>query len=145
MLLNCGVGEDSWESPRLQGDQSSPSKGNQSWIFIGRTDAEAEAPIIWPPNKLTHWKRSWCWEGLRAGEDGGNRDRNGWMASLTQWTWIWASSGTWWRTGKTGILSSMGLQKIGHNWVTKQQELGNAIHLWHSSWYSGLGCKSHLQ
>jgi len=49
MLLNCGVGEDSWESPGLQGDQTSP-KGNQSWIFIGRTDAEVEAPILWPPD-----------------------------------------------------------------------------------------------
>ena len=50
MLLNCGAGEDSWESFGLQGDPTSPSKRNQSWIFIGRTDAEAEAPILWPPD-----------------------------------------------------------------------------------------------
>ena len=50
MLLNCGVGDDSWESLGLQGDPTSPSKENQSWIFIGRTDAEAETPILWPPD-----------------------------------------------------------------------------------------------
>ena len=50
MFLNCGVGEDSWESLGLQGDPTSPSKGNYSWIFIGRTDVEAETPILWPPD-----------------------------------------------------------------------------------------------
>ena len=50
MLLNCGVGEDSGESLGLQGDPTSPSKGVQSWVFTGRTDAEAETPILWPPN-----------------------------------------------------------------------------------------------
>ena len=50
MLLNCGVGEDSWESLGLQGDKSVHPKGNQSCIFIGKTDAEAEAPILWPPD-----------------------------------------------------------------------------------------------
>ena len=50
MLLNCGVGEDSWESLELQRDQPLNPKGNQSWIFIGRTDVEAEIPILWPPD-----------------------------------------------------------------------------------------------
>ena len=50
MLLNCGVGEDSWESLGLQGDWTSQSKGNQPWIFIGKTNVEAEAPILWPPD-----------------------------------------------------------------------------------------------
>ena len=54
MLLNCGVGEDSWESLGLHGDQTVHPKRNQSWIFIGRTDAEAEAPILWPPN-VKNW------------------------------------------------------------------------------------------
>ena len=59
-------------------------KGNQSWIFIGRTDAEAEAPILWPPNaESTHWKRPWCWARLRAKGEGGDRGWDGWMASLT--------------------------------------------------------------
>ena len=62
-------------------------KGNQSWIFIERTDAEAEAPILWS-KELTHWKRPWCWERLRAGGKGGNRGWDGWMASPTWWTWV---------------------------------------------------------
>ena len=66
MLLNCGVGEDSWESLGLQGDPTSPHpKGNQSWIFIGRTDAEAEAPILWPPD-AKGWR---IWKDPDAGKD----------------------------------------------------------------------------
>ena len=64
-------------------------KGNQPWIFIGRTDAEA--PILWPPDVKTHWKRPWWWERLKAGE-GGNRGDDGWMTSPNQWTWVWANS-----------------------------------------------------
>ena len=96
------------------------SKGDQSWIFFGRTDAEAETPILWPPcEELTHWKRPWCWERLKAGREGDNRGWDGWMASLTQWTWVWASSGSWWRTEKPGMLQSMGSQRIGHDWATE--------------------------
>ena len=73
------------------------------WIFIGKTDAEAEAPILWPPDvkKLIHWKRPWCWDILKAGGEGDDRGQDGWMASLTRWTWVWASSGSWWWTGKS--------------------------------------------
>ena len=56
----------------------------------------------------THWKRPRCWERLRAGE-GGDREWDSWMASPTQWTWIWANSGIWWRTEKTGMLHSIDL------------------------------------
>ena len=60
------------------------SKGDQSWGFIGRTDAEAQTPILWPPHaELTHWKGPWCWEGLGAGGEGDDRGWDGWMASLT--------------------------------------------------------------
>ena len=59
-------------------------KGDQSWVFIGRTDAEAEAPILWSPDaELTHWKRPCCWERLKAGGEGDNRGWDGWMASLS--------------------------------------------------------------
>ena len=69
-------------------------KGNQLQIFIERTDAEAEAPKVWPPDaELTRWKRPWCWERLRARGEGVDRGWDGWMASLTQQTWIWANSG----------------------------------------------------
>ena len=60
--------------------------------------------------ELTHWKRPWCWDRLKAGGEGDNRGRDGWMASPTRWTWVWASSGRWWRTGKPGALQSMGSQ-----------------------------------
>ena len=63
-------------------------KGNQSWIYIGRMDAEAEVSIPWPPN----WKRPWCWERLKAGGEGGDRGWDGWMASPTQWIWVCSNS-----------------------------------------------------
>ena len=77
-------------------------KGNQPWIFIGRTDAEA--PILWPPDVKT-WLigKDWCWQRLKAGE-GGDRGWDGWMISLTWWTWVWANSRRRWRTGKPGVL-----------------------------------------
>ena len=67
---------------------------------------------------LTHWKRPWCWERLKAGE-GDDRRWDGWMASLTQWTWVWASFGSWWWTGKPGMLQSKGSQRVGHDWATE--------------------------
>ena len=75
MPLNCRAGENSWESLGLQGDQTTNPKGNQPWIFIGRTDAEAEAPVLWPPGcrESTHWKRPQCWERLKARGEGGGR------------------------------------------------------------------------
>ena len=68
-------------------------KGNQSWIFIGRTDAEAEVPILWPPD-LKRWliRKDWCWERLKTGGERGDRGWDGWIASPTQWTWVWISS-----------------------------------------------------
>ena len=69
--------------------------------------------------ELTRWKRPWCWERLKAGEKGGDRGWDGWMASPTWWTWVWASSGSWWRTGKPGMLQSMGSQRVRQNWATE--------------------------
>ena len=88
------------------------AKGNQSWIFIGKTDAEAETPILWPSDgkKPIHLKRPLCWKRLKAGGKRDHRGWDGWMASLTRWTWVWVSSGSWWWTGKTGVLQSMGSQ-----------------------------------
>ena len=70
--------------------------------------------------KPTHWKRPWCWKSLRAGE-GGNRGLDGWMASSAQWTWVWAISGRWWRTGKPDVLQSMVSQRVGRDRTTGQQ------------------------
>ena len=96
-------------------------KGNQSWIFIGRTDAEVETPIIWSPvaKNWLHGKKPWCWETLKAGGEGDNRGWNCWVASPTQWTWVWACSRSWWWTGKPSMLQSLGSQRFIHNWATE--------------------------
>ena len=97
-------------------------KGDQSWVFIGRTDVEAETLILWPPyvnKELTHWKRPWCWERLRAGGEGDNRGWDGWMASSTRWTWVWVDSRSWWWTRRPGVLQFMGLQRVRHDWATE--------------------------
>ena len=67
----------------------------------------------------THWKRPWCWEILKAGVEGDDRGWDGWMASLTGWTWVWVSSGSWWWTGKPDMLQSMESQTVGHDWATE--------------------------
>ena len=88
--------------------------GNQSWIFIGRTDTEAETPILWTPDT-----KNWLiGKDPDAGKDWRRRRREQqrmrcWMASPTRWTWVWASSSRWWRTGKPGVLQTMGLQRVG--------------------------------
>ena len=95
-------------------------KGNQSWIFIGRTDAEAEYPIPCPldaKNQLIG--KDWSRERLKLGGEGDNRRWDGWMASPTQWTWVWVGFGSWWWTGKPGMLQFMGLQRVRHDWVTE--------------------------
>ena len=69
--------------------------------------------------ELTHWKRPWCWERLRAGREGDDGGWDGWTASPTQWMWLWASFRSWWWTGRPGVLQSMGLQRVGHDWVTE--------------------------
>ena len=105
--------EKTLESPLdCKGIKPVHSKGNQSGVFIGRTDAEAETPILLATSckELTHWKRPWCWEGLGAGGEGDDRGWDGWMASPTQWAWVWVNSGSWWWTGRPGVLQFMGLQ-----------------------------------
>ena len=99
-------------------------KGNQSLISIERTNAEAEAPILWPPDEKNRliWKRPWCWERLKAGEEEDDRGWDGWMASLTQRTWVWVSSGSWWRTGKPEVLQSMGVTK-SQTWLSNWTEM----------------------
>ena len=93
-------------------------KGNQSWIFTGRTDAEAETPIIWPPD-VKNWvtrKDPDAGKDWSQVEKGTTEDK---MASPVWWTWVWSSSGNWWWTRKPGMLKSMGLQRIWHYWATE--------------------------
>ena len=95
-------------------------KGNQSWIFIGRLRLELKLQtlVTWC-EKLTHWKRPWCWERLKAGVEGDDRRWDDWMASPTWWTWVWVSSRSWWWIGKPGMLQSMGLQRVRYDWETE--------------------------
>ena len=74
-------------------------------------------------------KRPWCWERLRAGGEGEDRGWDGWMASPTQWTWAWVNSGSWWWTGRPGVLQFMGSQRVGHDWAT---ELNWTVAVWDS-------------
>ena len=95
-------------------------KGDQSWIYIRRTNAEAECPILWPPDA----KSQLIGKVLEGGKDRRQEERgwDGWMASLTRWTWVWVSSRRWWKTGKPGMLQSMGSQRVRHDWVAEWQQ-----------------------
>ena len=113
MLLNCGVGENSWESLGLQGDPTSPSKSEsvlnihwKYWCWCWNSNTLA----TWR-EEPTHLKRPWCWERLKTGGEGDNRGWDGWMASLIRWSWVWVSFGSWWWTGKPGKLQFMGVTK----------------------------------
>ena len=98
-------------------------KGKQSWVFTGRTDVEAETPVLWLPDA-----KSWLiGKDPDAGKDwgqgeGDDRGWDGWMASPTQWTWVWVNSGSWWWTGRPGMLQSVGLQRVGHDWKTELRD-----------------------
>ena len=80
--------------------------------------------LMW---RVTHWKRPCCWEGLGAGGEGDDRGWDGWMASLTRWAWVWVNSGSWWWTGRPGVLRFMGSQRVGHDWATELN--------WTDKWY----------
>ena len=119
MLLNCGV--DSWESLGLQGDPTSPFWRKsvlgvhwKDWCWSWNSNTLATSC-----EELTHWKRLWCWEGLEAGGEGDDRGWDGWRASLTWWTWVWVNSGSWWWTGRPGVLRFMGSQRVRHDWATE--------------------------
>ena len=73
--------------------------------------------------ELTHWKRPWCWERLNAGGEGNDRGWGGGMASLTEWTWVWVRSGSWWWTGRPGVLQTMGSLRVGHNCATELNQV----------------------
>ena len=121
MLLTCAVGEDFWESLGLQGDPTSPSSRRsvlgvhwKDWCWRCNSNTLATWCV-----ELTLWKRPWCWERLKAGGEGDDRGWDGWMASLTQWTWVWVNSRSWWWTGRPGMLQSLGLQRVGPDWATE--------------------------
>ena len=96
-------------------------KGDQSWVFIWKDwcwSWNSNTLATWC-KELTHLKRPWCWEGLGAGGEGDNRGWDGWMASPTQWTWVWVNSRSWWWTGRPGTLRFMGPQRVRHDWAAE--------------------------
>ena len=119
--LNCGVGEDSWESLGLQGDPTCPFWRRSTLGFLWKEWCQSwnSSTLDTSSEELTHQKRLWCWEKLGAGGEGDDRGWDGWMASLTPWTWVWVNSGSWWWTGRPGVLWFMGSQRVGHDWVTE--------------------------
>ena len=121
MLLNCGVGENSWESLKCKEIQPVHPKGNQSWCSLEglmlRLKLQYSGHLVGRADSLE--------KTLMLGKiecrmtEGDDREWDGWMASPSQWTWVWVNSGSWWWTGKPGVLQSMGSQRIGHDWATE--------------------------
>ena len=118
MLLNDGIGEDSWESLDCKEIQPvHPKVLNihwKDWCWSWNSNTL----ITWC-EELTHLKRPWYWERLKAGEEGDDRGWDDWMASLTRKTWVWINSRSLWWTERPGMLQSMGLQRVRHDWVTE--------------------------
>ena len=122
MPLNCGDGENSWESLGLQGAQTSPSYREsvlnihwKDWCWSWSSNNLA----TWS-EELTHWERPWCWERLKVGGgEGASRGWDGWMASRTPRTWVWVNSRSSWCTGRPGVLQSTRSQRIRQDWATE--------------------------
>ena len=118
MLLNCGVGEDSWKSLALQGDPTSPFWRRSALGFLWREWCWSWNSNTLPTSyeELTHWKRPWCWEGLGSGGEGDDR---GWDVREFGCTWVWVNSGSWWWKGRPGVLRFVESQRVGHDWATE--------------------------
>ena len=114
MLLNCGIGEDSWSPLDCKEIQPVHPKEDQSCVFIGKIDAKAKTPILWPPD-VKNWLTG---KDPDAGKDW-RQEEKGWDGWWCQWTWVWVNSVSWWWTGRSGVLQSMGSQRVGHNWMTE--------------------------
>ena len=95
------------------------SEGDQPWDFFGRNDAKAETPVLWPlMQRVDSLEKTLMLGGIGGRRRRGQQRWDGWMASLTRWTWVWVNSGSWWWTGNPGVLRFMGSQRVGHDWVT---------------------------
>ena len=116
--------EETLESFGQQGDPTSQSLSqsvlNTHWKDWCRS-WNSNTLATWC-KELTLWRRPWCWERLKAGGEGDDRGWDGWMAALVQWTQVWENSKGWWRTGKPGVLQSMGSRRVGHDWATEKQQ-----------------------
>ena len=127
MLLNCDVGEGSWESLRQQ-DQTSQSWRKSVLNIHWKDWCWSWNLILWPPDveELTYWKICWCWERQKAREEGFNREWDSWMVSVTQWTWVCASSGSWWWTGSLVCCSPWGCKESdATEWLNWSAHMGS--------------------
>ena len=148
MFLNCGVKKDSWESLDCKIQPVHP-KGNQSWIFTGRTDAEAEPPVFGHLTQSTDTVGKTLLLGGTGGRRRGDgRGWDGWVASPTRWTWVWVDSGSWWWTGRPGVLWFMGSQRVGHDWVAELNWTEEKLGKWYWDFcfvsYNYKGIHNHL-
>ena len=111
------------ESLGRRGDPTTQSKGKSVLNIHWKDWCRSWNSNTWATwyEELTRWKRPWCWEGLKAGEEGEDRGWDGRMASPTWRTWVWAHSGSWWRTRKPGVLQSTGSQRVRRDWASEQQ------------------------
>ena len=118
MLLNCGVGEDSWESLGLQGDPvlKEISPGCSLEGIRVKLELQYFGHLMWSVDSL---EKTLKLGGMWAGGEGDDRGWDGWMASLTRWTWIWVNSESWWWTGRPGVLRFMGSQRVRQDWATE--------------------------
>ena len=103
----------------------SPDINLKDWCWSWNSN-----PLATWCEELTHWKRPWSWERLKAGGKGADRGWDGWMASPTQWTWVWVNSTSWWWTERPGVLQSMRSQRVRHDWAT---ELNWTLDMWWSN------------
>ena len=139
--LNCGVGEDSWESQGLQGDPTSPSSRRsvlgvhwKDWCWSWNSNTLATSC-----EELTHWKRPWCWEILGAGGEGDDKVWDGWMASPTRWAWVWVNSGSWYGQGGLACWDSWGRKE---SYTTER--LSDLKWLWWQLWRISLCIYFHV-
>ena len=122
-ILSTPVNFNNWQRYRLMGFQSSEVTDLCLYIYL-----YVSSTLVTSCEELAHWKRFWCWEGLGAGE-GDDRGWDGWMASPTRWTWVWVNSGSWWWTGRPGVLRSWG-DKESDNWATELNWTFSAMINW---------------
>ena len=157
--VECGESQNKKWGPVKSSTISSPVK--EAWFVAFADVCGVNIPITvnfkvltwsWNSNTLatwceepTHWKRPWCWERLKAGE-GDDRGWDGWMTSPTQWTWIWASSGSWWWIGTPGVLQSIRSQRVGHDQVTERNMMPHKSELKRGAQQRfSQACARHLQ
>ena len=123
MLLNCGVREDSLRIPwtARRSNQSILKEISLGCSFEGlmlKLKCQYFGHLIQRADSFPAFP--WCWERLKVGGEGDDREWDGWMASPTQWTWVWVDSRSWWWTRRPGVLWFMGSQRVGHDWVATE-------------------------